>query len=702
MKMQGFSVATLASEGDQKSSKRFDFLNFVKKNPLTLAGARGYVAIKTLPTRLAARIEGRLLDSYGDWSRQRPQQLLRVVRAARRLGIRPAFFARAEAILTARTIGWGAAAPLFARVAADPRREAALAPASVATLLTGSSPASPVRLALPVTRHEADPTPELGSRIVIYTACFGRPFTLDPMFGVPASVRCLCFTDQPVVAPGWEVIHVETAADAFHKLCPHRVLPAVAPTADMSLYIAPERVIAGNLHTLFTRWLLPQPLVVWRHADCGDWHALAEHRLLRTPERTAEILAQAQQAERDQLPRGLGAYDTDVLWRRHGAPEVAALMDAWWTLQQAAPGPDDIHFYRLAHAADAQTPSPAIMPATLGSALDNAFFAERPLTRPAGKVRRSTRPTTPVPITFLYASRRHDKLMTLLRGRQLSEIVAARLGEGYDVAFVSDRHLDQVRDRIVILNMGFLAFASLAQLERLKRNNVALITDWQDGIVDREKVALCDAQMAMSLRQALDLNRAYPDVPAFHVTHNVNTGIRPSSPPEDQLRTLYFGATFNTVVPESLRDVVDVADGQRRDLQFDDFLPHYNCHWIVRRYVPIEQFWLVRGASPLKRATMALEQWKPFLKGFVAARCGAVVLVTRDDANALHYLGDDYPFYAQSLAVADLEAAWTTAAAAFGGPEWRHAQAIMRQVAARSSDDQVAAEFKAMVDAVIA
>lgn len=702
MPLQPSSMSALARRNDRKRSKTSSLLSFFKKNPLTLAVANGYVAIKTLPTRLAGTIEGQLLDRYGEWSRQRPRHLLRVVRVARRLGIRTAFFARAEAILTARTIGWTAAAPLFERLAGNTGREAALAPAAMAFLLTGASQATPVHLAVPARNREVDLPPDLASRIVVYTARFGRPFALDPLFGVPAGVRCLCFTDQPLVASGWEVIHVESATASFHKLCPHRVLPAVAPTADMSLYIDPERVIAGNLHTLFTRWLLPHLIVLWRHADCGDWQALAERELLRTPERTAEILEQARQAERDQLPRGFGAYDTAVLWRRHGAPEVTALMDAWWTRQQAAPGLDDIHFYRLFHETSERTPQPAIMPAALGSALDNAFFAERHPIRPAPTDRRTRRPTTPVPITFLYSAQRHDKLMTLLRGRQLSEIVAARLGEDYEVLFVSDRHLEEVRDRIVILNMGFLAFASLAQLERLRRNNLALITDWQDGIVDRDKVRLCDAQMAMSLRQALDFNRIYPDVPAFHVTHNVNRGIRPSSPPEDQLRTLYFGATFNTVLPGSLRDVVDVVDGLRRDLQFDDFLPQYNCHWIVRRYVPVEQFWLVRGASPLRRATMALEQWKPFLKGFVAARCGAVVLVTRDDANARHYLGDDYPFYAQSLAAADLETAWTTAAAAFGGPEWRHAQAIMRQVEARSSDEQVAAEFKAMVDAVIA
>ena len=94
--------------------------------------------------------------------------------------------------------------------------------------------------------------------------------------------------------------------------------------------------------------------------------------------------------------------------------------------------------------------------------------------------------------------------------------------------------------------------------------------------------------------------------------------------------------------------------------------------------------------------------WKPFLKGFVAARCGAPVIVTAEDGDAAHYLGDDYPFYARSLAAADLEMALATAAAGFGGPDWARARDIMAQVAARSTDAHVCAEFRLMIEEVIA
>ena len=70
----------------------------------------------------------------------------------------------------------------------------------------------------------------------------------------------------------------------------------------------------------------------------------------------------------------------------------------------------------------------------------------------------------------------------------------------------------------------------------------------------------------------------------------------------------------------------------------------------------------------------------------------------RDDETALPYLGDDYPFYVSGTAPGTLELDMARIVAAFGGPEWRFAREIMAQVAARSTDAQVAAEFRAMVE----
>lgn len=688
----------------RRRGRRKGWRKTLRRSPVVMGILPIYVALRTLPRRVARWTTQRALQRYQAWSEARPAQLLRAMRTCRRFGLWAPFAARAEAVLTARTAGWEAAAPLFRALAAAPRKRVPLTAAAMAALRTRPQPTPPVHLVVPAASRSVDLPPDMAGRIVVYTTCFGRAVRPDPLFGVPPSVRCLCFTDQPLAVPGWEIVPVAagTATDLDYKLRPHRVLPTVAPAADLSLYVAPDRVIAGNLHTLLTRWLQPRFFALWRHPECGDWHDLVEDHLLQTPAATVALLAQAAAAERAAVPRREGAYDTGVLWRRHGEPAVADLMERWWGLQADLPGPDEITLYHLLHGADSPSLQPAVMPEALGPAPYNAFFARKAAAAPPAAPRRQRRPGLPLPITFLYSEARKTELMTLMRGKQLSDLVTARLGADHAVHFVSDRQLDDVRDQVVILNYGFLGFASMTQLKKLRRQNIALITDWQDGVVEPAKVALCDAQMAMSPRQALDFGQLYPATPAFHVTHHVNPAIRRYSVPNDRLHTLYFGASWNTSIPASLRDVITVIDGHQIQVDFDDFMPSYNCHWIVRRYVPIDQLWLVRGASPLRQARMRLEQWKPFLKGFVAARCGAVVLVTRDDDNAMHYLGDDYPFYAASLTPADLETAWLRATAAFGGPEWRHAEAIMQQVELRSSDTQVATEFKAMLDTVVA
>ena len=83
----------------------------------------------------------------------------------------------------------------------------------------------------------------------------------------------------------------------------------------------------------------------------------------------------------------------------------------------------------------------------------------------------------------------------------------------------------------------------------------------------------------------------------------------------------------------------------------------------------------------MRRRGKTHDGWKPFLKGFLAARCGAVVVAMRDDDDAAQYLGDDYPFYVRGPTRRSLEYDMAGIAAAFGGPDWHRAQAIMAQVA---------------------
>ena len=657
-----------------------------------------------------------------------PARLLGPLAAARRLRPEARFLAEAEALLTARTRGWEAAAPFFTRLATlAPGEGRATDPAgSLATRLLCAAPAAtPVpRLAIPAATRPSSLPAEVAAGIVVYTAILGTPRLLPPVFGLEGRIRLVCFTDQPVTAPGWEIRPPAPAATAsgeaaaaFHKILPVETLAEAAPEASASLWLDPDRWLIGNTDTFIARWLLPQALALWR-SDASDWRALAEAHLLAGPSRNgpagsgtapAAVLAQAARFAAENLPENRGACDTAMIWRRHDDPGVAALTMAWWASWQAVPGADDLALYRALHgpAGLATAAPPAVLPARLGRAAENIFTAKAPrrpprrrLPVPAGRA---------LPVTFVSAAAHARSASTLLRGHQLAALVGAAWPGRYEVSFTEEA--GGVAGGVVVLTKGALATLAPEAIADLARRNLAVVGCWDDIRPDPVKARLVDAHMTLSHRQTLELNRLHPETPAFLVTHHVNPQVPhlglsqlglsqpgplqpgPSQlkssrlgPPQDRLRTGYFGDLENTVRPASLETMVALVGIDTRNVDVGDdawirALPDYNCHWIVRRPRP----W---------------DGWKPFLKGFVAARCGAPVVTRADDGDAAYYLGDDYPFYARSLNDADLEMAMVRVAAAFGGPEWRLARDIMAQVAARCSDAQVAAEFRLMVEEI--
>lgn len=647
------------------------------------------------PGRGAQSLRRRAVARAGAWAwtvpPERLGQIRPLLRLARRLASRRLAPAQVEALVIARTEGWEAAAPRFRAIAAGGLRGA---PARGLLAPPTEQPAA--RLLAPDPARPAYLPRETAARIVLYTTAIGQRPQLPPLYGIPEGMRCICFTDADVAAPGWEICAPVQGGEAYHRIRADAVLAEVAPEATHSLYLAPDRLRVGNLDTLIGRWLMGSDIAMWRH-ERTDWQAMAEEALIAPqnfPAPDAEtVLAQALACEKAGLMRGAGAFDTGVIWRRHGEAAVIALMGEWQDLHAATPGNPDISLYRALHGTTSSETRPAIPPATLGSGADNPYFARyrrRPtaprlhLAPGVGESFASRRPHAgrQLPVVFLYSKAGANAGGTFIRGRQLSQLIAAHCDD-FEVEFTSD--VDEVRNSVVILTLRALWEHSSDQLAALAQRNIAVIGDWLDGTVDPTKARLLDAHMAMCFRQALDLKRLYPDTPAFHVTHHVNADIPARTAPEARLHTGYFGALFNTTRPKSMAEFVDLVPVVSLDPTWIERLADYNCHWIVRVDPGIRSF----------------AGWKPFLKGFVAARSGAVVITTRDDPNAVHYLGDDYPFLADSLAVADLEAAWARMAGAFGGPDWRLAQDIMRQVAARSSDEQVAAEFAVMIDEIL-
>ncbi len=637
---------------------------------------RGEALLKTL---LDPQSVARARDADRDVALRRaaietPDVLLATMRAERERAPQALFPAQAEALLTARTAGWAAALPLFRAIAAEP-----LDGPGAGSLLAPPRPYPAASLVVPVASRPVDLPPEAAAKIVVYTVAAGGRPPLHPILAKPAGLRFICFTDQDLAVPGWEIRPLGSGNAAFHKICPHEVLRGTAPDAEFSLYVAPDRLLVGNLDTLFTRWLVHSPFATWRHGESPDWTDLAERRAIGRAPTAAAVLTQAEACAAAAVSRDQGLHDTGLLWRRHGDPAVVRLMETWWRCEEEAPGADEMSLCRAEHAVGT---APDILPAGLGSEGLNIFFGRYtrpPVPRPDSPSLRAAR----IPIAFVYHDRWRDHGITIMRGRQLSRMIAERYPDRFEVTYTAD--LDAVRDQMVIVNRGALQGYTVEELAGLKARNALLVSDWLDLPVVTETNRLFDAHLAMSPLQALDMSRRYPDAPCFYVTHHVNPDVPHSTPPTDQLRTGYFGLLDNTVLPGALTgavELVSAVDSSFTARHWQEAAPRFNCHWIVRR----------------------ISQWewhKPFLKGFVAARCGAAVIVTRDDLNASFYLGDDYPFYAESLDPADLEMTWLRAESGFGGPDWVMALDIMKQVAARSTEEQVCTEFRFMLDELL-
>lgn len=630
-------------------------------------------------TLRAHRIEQE--DAFRAQALESPADLLPRIQRARRRQPDGLFLAQAEALLTARSAGWRAAAPLFRQLANDVRNGRLKGPAAV-DLLAPERIAAVGEVVVPAAGRPIFLPRETAARIVVYTVAAGQRPPLHPALGMPSGLRFLCFTEQEVTAPGWEIRPLaEDRPASFHKICPYEALRGAAPGADWSLYIAPDQLIMGNLEALLTRWLLPQPFALWRHRACADWHDLAERQLLDGTAAPAAVLAHAEACAATAVPRDRGVFDTSVLWRRHDDPAVTRLMDAWWALEEQAPGADALSLCRAIHGA-AGTGVPRVMPEALGGPAFNIWFGRYtrpPLWQRAAPALRNGR----VPVTFLYSDRWPDHGITIMRGKQLSRMIAERYPDRYAVTYTPD--LESVRDQVVIVNRGAIQGNDAATLAALKARNPLVISDWQDLPLQPSKIGLFDAHMTMSPLQTIDMSRRFPQTPSFYVTHHVNPDVPRAKPPTDRLRAVYFGLLDNTALPGTLAGAVDcvsVTGAAFTAQHWQAMAPNYNCHWIVRR--------------------ISRWEWhKPFLKGFVAARCGSAVIVTRDDMNAAYYLGDDYPFYAETDALPDLEMAWARAASGFGGPEWALALDIMAQVDARCSDEQVCTEFRFMLDELL-
>jgi hypothetical protein len=283
-------------------------------------------------------------------------------------------------------------------------------------------------------------------------------------------------------------------------------------------------------------------------------------------------------------------------------------------------------------------------------------------------------------VRFVYAPEAADFGSTVMRGEQLAALAERWLGDRYDIAY-EPTTTDFVRSTL-FLTKGALKDLSHERLADLKRRGNRLLFD----ILDERPPPTCDLAdviVASSVSSLGRHGRAIPDVPVELVNHHVDPRLRTALARSERptgFAAGYVGNEVNAILDDEVRSRVAVVQvhTDRRDDSWLDKVPPFTLHYALRRD---------RG----------LDDAKPFLKGFTAAACSAVVLVHESDAEALWWLGPDYPFIVRGERTAARAAeALDDARAAWGTPRWLDALDQMRALAARTTDERIAGELRAL------
>lgn len=294
-----------------------------------------------------------------------------------------------------------------------------------------------------------------------------------------------------------------------------------------------------------------------------------------------------------------------------------------------------------------------------------------------------------------------------MRVDQLCAIARAHLGDRYDFAALElfrsgqprrqRQALRALRGAVVIFLKGSGFCFDADGLERLRTEARAICIDHVDAVVGLGPIfPLADLHIFSShagLRAMAPLfaHGRIRGEPAF-VTHHADPRIRPRDHgAATALRPAYFGADFNTVVPDELRPRFAPEDFALQD-DFADAvarMPSANLHWAVRA-----PGWRGPASAPAPA-------FKPFTKGFNAAWAGANVIVDRAEDDAVEYLGDDYPYLAEDASDEAVIAAFAKAERTVGGADWRRGLARMTEIRSRSAPAVVAAELDAALKRLV-
>ena len=532
----------------------------------------------------------------------------------------------------------------------------------------------------------------------VYTALFGEYDDLRSPAFLSSGPKFICFSDIERDIPGWEVrivdLDIESAGLKSRKI---KILPYDhLNDYDCSLYIDANVAFSADPLLLYRRWLKNEFFVAWAHPERSGVYEEVEANLVGLRHPPAPLIDQYAYFRSRGVPDHSGLIEASFLWRDHRDVRVRKLMEQWWDLLVRYGSYRDQP--ALGYLMWKTGVRPDLMPDYLGTSRLNEFFFRLPHRQTAldlgqaNGTRRSAadeitnrvdptrkrRLATPC-LIWVYRNKFRTVASTLMRGHQLSELARARL-DSTQVNYIDEHHLGTARDSILILTKGYLKDASIDELAGLKARGNIICADYVDDPERDDLHEGIDVYIAASIAQFVHYSGNYPDKPVHLITHHVDPRIRHIRGPKGYCNIGYFGEIANAAYASELQGVIDfcLTNTQSGDGSWIPRLRHCNVHYAVR-------------------SQRLSGSFKPFLKGFTAARCNSNIIVPIDESDARYYLGSDYPYLLQDGSLTSVLEMIEYAKESFGGSDWRRGLKMMQSVRAKCDRKQLESEIRTLV-----
>jgi len=242
---------------------------------------------------------------------------------------------------------------------------------------------------------------------------------------------------------------------------------------------------------------------------------------------------------------------------------------------------------------------------------------------------------------------------------------------GFDVAISTT--ISGISSALVIVHKTMMSKSMWHRLAVLKLRGCILVGDPLDGQFSPDDLRLFDAFFTASFRQADWLRLNLPTKPCHFVNQRLDKRFPSSSQQSSAFSVGYFGAIENFLYKEVVSDIVDYIDTPTTDTDWMRKLPQYSAHYAVR---PIQN-----------------DIFKPFGKGYIASKYGAVLIVGRNEPDATYLLPSDYPYFVDESSSDTCMAVLNRARDEFGSSKWLYAINCLRGIDRHASDEKILEQF---------